>query len=35
MVAVGTLVAQRPPHRSGREELRSSGSYLGCVTAKR
>lgn len=35
IVAVGTLIAQRPPHRSGREELRSSGSYLGCVTAKR
>ena len=34
-VAVGTPVTGRPPHRSGREELRSSGSYLGFVTRKR
>jgi len=29
LVAVGTPVAGRPPHRSGHEDFRSSGSYLG------
>jgi hypothetical protein len=33
-VAVGTRVTPRPPHRSGRH-LYASGSYLGCLTAKR
>ena len=33
--AVGTSIAGRPPHRSGRARIRASGSYLGGVTAKR
>ena len=35
VVAVGTPVTGRPPHRSGHEVLRSSGSYLGYMTQRR
>ncbi len=34
-VAVGMPVAGHPPHRSGHEVLRSSGSYLGLLTQRR
>ena len=34
-VAVGTLIAERPPHRTVRCGIPAYGSHLGCVTAKR
>jgi hypothetical protein len=34
-IAVGTAIAGCPPHRSGRALVSASGSYLGCVAAKR
>ena len=34
-VAVGTIIADRPPHRSVRALISAYGSYLGYVAAKR
>jgi len=34
-VAVGTIITDRPPHRSERALNGACGSYLECVTAKR
>ncbi len=33
-VAVGTTIADRPPHRSARALISACGSYRGLVTAK-
>src|ERR1700689_2584743 len=34
-IAVGTLIAERRPHRSVRAQIRAYGSYLGWLTVKR
>src|SRR5438552_220145 len=34
-IAVGTIIADRPPHGPGRALISASGSYLGYVAAKR
>jgi hypothetical protein len=35
LVAVGTTISGRPPHRSVRAHFSAYGSYLGCLAAKR
>ncbi len=35
LIAVGTIIADCPPHGPGRALISASGSYLGRVAAKR